>query len=64
MVVAGVFIGFGSAHQEAVDLTGRGGAPFAALAALSLQLGMAAQAPPVEVVQLGGVQHVDHVVHL
>ena len=54
-----------SVPHGAVDLTGRGGTPSAALAALALQLGVAAQPDPLEVVrQRGPVQAAHRVVHL
>lgn len=50
MKIIALFVSIHSVPQGALDLTGWGGTPFAALAALALQLGMAAQSHPVEVV--------------
>lgn len=47
MQVIALFVDVRSVPRGAVDPTGRGGTPFAALA---LQLGMAAQSHPLEVV--------------
>lgn len=59
------FVGLRSVPQGTVDLTGRGGTPFTALAALALQLGMAAQSHPMQVVELwSAVQNIYYIVHL
>lgn len=43
MKIVALFVSVRSVSHGALDLTGRGGAPFAALTALPLQLGVAAQ---------------------
>ncbi len=48
MKIIALFVSVHSASQWAVDLTGRGWAPFAALTALALQLGMATHPHPME----------------
>lgn len=50
MRIIALFVDLHSVPQGALDLTGRGGTPFAAFTALALQLGMAAQSQPLEVV--------------
>ena len=50
MKIIALFVSIQSVPQGTVDLTGWGWTPFAALAALALQLGVAAQSHPLEVV--------------